>query len=359
MAESDRRYKGMMERVSPAITTLVCAIIAAAAIAQDTTDPQPPVTDSSIATRIELGLPRISGDAPAVFPAAASRTSPVRPGLAGANDWMSTLAISGVELPRPSLLPEGTMLREREGRVWPGPGGLWIFVPSVTQRFPGEGPMLIAPNAELDRLVAMFEGVENSMPAVVSGLVLFYHSTNYLLMTNYTRVSRTSAATDPPDPMAQSPDSTAPQADPLRDPEVDALIAELQGESRAENRRADAMRQRLLSAQRTPSSEASGTAASTSPLLPEGSYIAQRRARLDRHGSGQWLLRFDGDTQALGDGSLVVIPSRILMLMEARVAGRPGASLIVSGRVYTYKNRGYFLPTMFQIEPPSDVKPLQ
>ena len=95
------------------------------------------------------------------------------------------------------------------------------------------------------------------------------------------------------------------------------------------------------------------------PVVKDGTYLAQRRVRLTRAGDGSWTVRFDGDTQGLGDGHLTVIPSRILMLMEDRAGRSPDTPMIISGRVYTAGGKGYFLPAVFRLEVRTGINPIQ
>lgn len=319
------------------------------------------VTDPAV--RAALGLPRMTQEAPPIRPLAGDPLQPVQPGLTGGHDWLQGLAVRHTELPRPARLAEGIFLNARQGQLWPGPGGLWIFLPDLEARQPGEGAMILAPNQTLDRLASSLEA--QSLPAAVkvSGQTLLYHDHNYLLLTDYTRrqqVQDSSENVRPSGDDATSGDNTGASPQPPEPPtEVADLIADLQGASRAGARRNEALRERLLAADRQQSANQDAAPVGNPPLLPDGSYLAQRRARLQRLSGGEWALAFDNDTQHLGDAPLVVIPGRTLMRMEARAGTTRSMTMTVSGRVYAANGRGYFLPTLFTIDPPSDVQPLQ
>lgn len=308
------------------------------------------VTDPAV--RAALGLPRMTQDAPPIRPMVGDPIRPVQPGLTGGHDWLEGLAVRHAELPRPIRLPEGIFLNARQGQLWPGPGGLWIFLTDLATRQPGEGAMILAPNQTLERLAASLESQPLPASVTISGQTLLYHNHNYLLMTDYAR----QAQTEKPESVPPGADAASPAEPPT---EVADLIADLQGASRAGSRRGDALRERLLAADRQQSTNQEAAPAGNPPLLPDGSYLAQRRARLERLSGGEWALTFDNDTQSLGNAPLVVIPGRTLMRMEVRAGTNRNMTMTVSGRVYAAKGRGYFLPTLFTVDPPSDVKPLQ
>lgn len=318
----------------------------------------------SIEARIELGLPRVPVDGPAIDPVPRSRTSGVPGGIGSGIDWLEGLMTAGAELPEPSALAEGVVLRERSGSLWPIVGDLWAFVPEEADTRRGEGAMLLAPNGVLDRFVASIDRTGEPVRVRLSGLVLLYHRSNLLLLTNASRVSVVEKATgdDAGAPATAQAEGAAAVEQAAREAEqadVDELVSELQGMSRADTRREDALRERLLAAERARTGDSDGLSDARPPLLADDAYIAQRRARMERAGNGQWMLRFDGDDASLGDGRLLIMPCRLLMQMESRPEVVGGASMVVSGRVYTSRGQGYILPTMFRIERAGDVKPLQ
>lgn len=303
--------------------------------------------------RAALGLPRMTQDAPPVQPIRREELQPIQPGLTGGYDWLEGLAMRETEMPQASNLPEGIFLRGRKGTVWSGPNGLWIFLPDADSRLPGEGAMILAPNGVLDRLTASLESQPLPAAFELSGQTLLYHNHNYLLLTDYARVRPPSV-----EPASEEPrQGTEPSPEPSA--EVADLIAQLQGASRAGERRSDALRDRLLTAERSQAESEGIQPVGTPPLVRDGTYISQRRARLVRLSGGEWALAFDNDADTLGDGPLVVIPGRTLMRMEARVGAAGSMPMTVSGRIYTSKGRGYVLPVLFSVAPSDGLQPMQ
>ena len=348
---------------SARIVVLVLSLLAGGALAQS--DPEDTTladseSTSDPETRAKLGLARVPADAPVILPAEDDELEPVAPGLTKGQDWLSGLSVNVTGLPAPSRLPEGMVLRERLGTIWPGPGELWIFLPDAEGRLPGEGAMLIAPSSTRDRMTSLLKGQSNGQPMIVSGQILFYHDNNYLLISSYRKPTAAEALNPdaaPPLESSANPDEMLEAGQVPQPTEVEDLIRDLTGESRATSRRSDAIREKLLAANRE---QASSTGpAGFPPVVEDGTYLAQRRTRLTRSADGSWMLRFDSDADGLGDGNLTVIPSRILMLMERRVGRIPETPMIVSGRVYTSGGKGYFLPAVFRLEVRTGVNPIQ
>lgn len=344
-----------MLRSYPILVSLTLTLgLGALASAQDAEDAgNAPVSDPAV--RAALGLPRMTQEAEPLDPIRADELEPVQPGLTGGENWLEGLALRQTEIPTAARLPEGLLFRERAGTIWQGPQNLWIFLPGPEDRRPGEGAMILAPNGVLDRLTSSLES--QPMPASVTiwGHTLLYRTHNYLLLTDYIR----HRADDVEPVQATEPRQGTDQTSDQPPEEVDDLIADLQNASRSGVRRSDALRERLLAAERSGGAARDAQPVGTPPLLPDGASISQRRARLDRTSGGEWQLSFDNDADTLGDSPLVVIPGRTLMRMETRAGTARSMTMTVSGRIYTSRGRGYILPTIFTVDPPSDVNPLQ
>ena len=84
-------------------------------------------------------------------------------------------------------------------------------------------------------------------------------------------------------------------------------------------------------------------------LMPEGSYLVQRRGRLG-HARDTWWFVFDTDEQGVADRPVGLLPSMNLMEMR-RIAEsrRQGVTFLVSGELFVYHGRNYLLPMVFSV----------
>lgn len=84
-------------------------------------------------------------------------------------------------------------------------------------------------------------------------------------------------------------------------------------------------------------------------LRLEGTYLANRAARISRSDSGgQWIVTFDADSSGMQDPPMILVPCRLLerIIRMAKMEG-DAASAVISGQVYTYHDSNYLLPTVF------------
>jgi len=270
------------------------------------------------------------------------------------------LSLNSVALPRRKMYPEGTFLQSLGGSIVHAPGGEAIFVPDGPTGSRREPPMVLLPCATLDRL----EGSAESTGGVnVSGQVFLYMGRQYLLPTNFT--VRRAAATTPTTPTPRDAAATSGPASAAASPEANAadvteLIKDLDAR-RSERRSLQPAREEDLENVR--SAAKSGEGDERTPalrgLVNEGTLIHDRRARFTRI-DGEPAISFDGDAQSPADPPMFILRCRSLQRLEETIAKRgENLSLAVSGRVMVYAGRNYFLPTLVQIEPGSDVRPLQ
>lgn len=85
-------------------------------------------------------------------------------------------------------------------------------------------------------------------------------------------------------------------------------------------------------------------------LMPEGTYVSDRRGRLVKQGS-DWLLAFESDGKVLADPPILLLPNRWLEKMETDVTASPDAMIFrVSGEVTSYRGRNYLLLRKVLIE---------
>lgn len=95
-------------------------------------------------------------------------------------------------------------------------------------------------------------------------------------------------------------------------------------------------------------------------LLRENTFITQRRGRMTRSMTNEWVFTMDADAKGKGEPAMVLMPCMNLQNMEKTVerAGE-GTSFTVSGTVYVYKGRNYLLPSMYVVNRRSELAPAQ
>ncbi len=321
----------------------------------------PPTPPPSRVEEAERVLPRVNRNAPVITPTRPRVAQPVRPGLTGGEDWGD-----GIDL-RPTGLPEGTFLIERPGRIVQAPGGRKVFVPTGDDRRAGEGPMLILPNATLERLELALTHAGDEPGVRVSGEIFVYHGRSHLLLAS-TLMGEGEPATPPPPAEPDEPTTeqgveppanreTGPTDDPasvLDDPDVRGLLEEL-----------EAARPTAPNTDTRPVPTPSPTDSTVGrvPPVPDGTPVVRRRGRLIRTGDagGAWAFVFDNDTDdTLKAEAMVVMPCLLLQRMESQaLASGDAHQLTVSGRVHTHNGQAYLLPTTMLRVPVTGVVPMQ
>ncbi len=344
----------------------VLALLAAAGTAghaQDATDPADETTQ-----RIEDAervMPRERPHADPVSPTVEPEVRTPRPGLTGAHTWPDQS--QGDDSPIATRLPEGTTLVQRPGRVLTLPTGHRVFVIDEDARRAGEGPMLIFPSRVLASLDDSIAGAP-SAPVLLSGYVYEYDERNYLLPTAFSRDTLPPPVTPDPEPESIT-ESLTPEpegaseiqiASAFDDPDVSALLTELDSSPAIRAVAPPVARSASDEADAEQSSVVSGSA----DYVADGTPITRRRARLVRGPGGAWAFRFDNDFDTarspLLDQPMTVLPCRLLHRLESLALTRgEDIELIVSGRVYTYGQRSYILPTIYQRPLKLGIDPIQ
>ncbi|HYE03674.1 MAG TPA: hypothetical protein VD963_10620 [Phycisphaerales bacterium] len=82
---------------------------------------------------------------------------------------------------RGQLLPEGTYLPSRRGRMARNPAGDWVFVFDSGPRGRTEPPMVLMPSRTLEEMERLAGGQGEAAILTVSGQVFVYKGQNYLL----------------------------------------------------------------------------------------------------------------------------------------------------------------------------------
>ena len=108
---------------------------------------------------------------------------------------------------------------------------------------------------------------------------------------------------------------------------------------------------------RTTGANAVAPGAPTLPLLPEGTNIYDRVARLAKTTDGQWELTLESDGRVMQDPPLLVLPNRALTSMERAMANNDAdLRFRVSGELTEYNGRNYILiqraPVIHQVTEP-------
>ncbi|MBS0191207.1 MAG: hypothetical protein JSR52_08625 [Planctomycetes bacterium] len=258
--------------------------------------------------------------------------------------------------------PEGTFLVRRTGTVRMLKTGDIAFIPDApAKRDPrrrGERPMLLLPCQTLAALqssvLASPDGEKTRIE--VSGQLFVYRDRQQLLPTIFS-VLQPSAK--PETPEAHAPASTEKSAAPAPspeadDPEISRMISELESQRTESRPTATPGIPEAKAVESTPEKGAAGR-----PLVPEGTLLVDRRCRLVRAGD-KYALAFDGDPDGTSEPAMILLRTRALERLEAAVAHRADSvELVVSGRVYAYRNQNYVLPVLAQIEAQGQLRPLQ
>lgn len=322
------------------------------------------LTDESIVEVRESMRPR--GESQILYPAPSITSSPALPqGTIGALEGagLPSLAPSGSQ---PSLLPEGVFIARRRGLLLATDWGASIFYFAPDAEGKRERPVVVLPCEELRRMESAASATDDRKGRsaervrvvgsfVVSGQVFTYRGRNTLLPTAFALTD--DAATESPTPTR--PDRAKPDADasprtrktppsPVDDPAIDDLISDLEA---------------LRSAPReaTPVREAPAErAAEAGTLLAEGTVITRRRARLTRSARGEVAVVFDTDADQRGDAPMLLLPCAATEGLEtASTRFGEATTFELSGRVFSYRDRNYFLPLMYMAETSAGIKPLQ
>ena len=284
--------------------------------------------------------------------------------------------------PLPTLRREGEFVVERPGRLVPVEDGLYqVFVFDEVAGLPPLRPMVLH---KCQRLATMQEAVRQrgeDLLFTLTGEVTMYRDVNYLLPTRIagTRSLQAApgsapdpapgsrpapgitpdadpasgpvdAAADPPRPPTPRPPSPTlgPDAD-ARDV-MDALFEERSPTpQRPDPPTGGAANQPLRDALTGTGPDASQPDHDT-PLLREGEYLVSRAGRLIRGpGVSGVLFSFEADAAESPEAPLILMPCRLLELMEDTVAESGDATVfLLTGRVYAYHGANYLMPKLMR-----------
>lgn len=259
----------------------------------------------------------------------------------------------------PALLPEGSFLRERRGRLGQI-GSEWLFFFDADETGKSPPPAPIMQTTDLMEMKRLVETRASTVTFVINAEVFVYRGQNYLLPRSFTVVASQGSAA----PAANA--STTTKAPAKRPPGAPAP-----GEPTASDL-IKGMETARPPAARLPMRRPEGLRETPAGLRREGEFLKTRRARLERRTASRWLLVFDNDPPAASaesdrprkrpDVPMHPLPCLTLERMES-VAMQYGESvpLIVSGQVFVYEGENYILPTMLTLDyaDVGDLKPAQ
>lgn len=301
-----------------------------------------------------------------------------RPGLTRGIDWLPEPAEPVT--PERRVLPEPWFLPLRRGTVVAGPGGHRVFVPDQAERVPGEGAMLLLPNAVLERIVRLQEQPGVTPRVRLTGEVFLYRGRNYLLPTSVRFGAAPEAMPTPEaatEPETGAPAETdAPSSEPAdvpdapasaaADPEVADLLRELEdvgGSDLAPPPPGSARPSARPSNGPTPTESRAGSEADAPAALAgrDGLPLTARRGHIVREVSGSWTFRSNNDTaSAAMETPMVLLPCAELERLERRALDSGDRlEVILWGRVYRHGERTYLLPTLSQLPPEGNINARQ
>ncbi|HLO41713.1 MAG TPA: hypothetical protein VK176_11880 [Phycisphaerales bacterium] len=303
---------------------------------------------------------------------------------------------SSLPVPKVRRAREGIFVIKQRGELLMARTGDVIFVPDKGAPAKTSRPMVLLPCQTLARLENA-AGLRSDQPTgenasrprvLMTGQVMVYRQREYLLPSVFQIESNTQAASSAGsgEPVrstdVQEKDAAAPaesgvgdeKADSQREGEVESFIRELE-DRRTQNR---GLTREMARTGTPPAGETTTTENTSEPStvatqtpdagkawpIAEGSVITARRARLVRFTDGSVGVSFDNGAKPSGGGKRTEAPMAMLACQLTQrmeeVVGTRGdkAQIEVSGRVFSYGNRNYLLPTMYQVLPPSDVGPL-
>ncbi|MCH2134559.1 MAG: hypothetical protein MK116_12510 [Phycisphaerales bacterium] len=258
-----------------------------------------------------------------------------------------------VPIARAPLLAEGTVISNAEGTMVPDERRpLWRFQLDRESPDAPERDFILLPCRVLQDMEQKARSIAPT-PARFSltGEVLSYGRDNWLLpqhvewITEHAeRNETTEVPPDPSEPLDEEPPTTP--AETSDDPWADeAASPRDQGDSIAD---IVADLQSSVGPLRRSIDTGEDTVAPVAGPS-EGRILVSRRGRLGRGRTGAWVFVLDSDVNGLSDPSLVLLPSRRLAQLETYAGyGWMGQPMLMSGEVFTYRDRHFLRPTSWK-----------
>ncbi|MEM1108799.1 MAG: hypothetical protein AAGH99_08930 [Planctomycetota bacterium] len=282
--------------------------------------------------------------------------------------------------PLPKLRREGEFIIERPGQLMTVDEGLyWVFAFDPVSGQPDLRPMIVQ---KCQRLASMQDTLDqrkgNDLGFTITGQVHTYRGVNYLLPTAIAGTRQLPPGTNAEDAPKPKEESGIDQFDLDLAGGGNAATFD-SGEGAGGGDPIDLI-ESLLD-ERTAAPQRPDTTPTTSPLnreldealqgikpededdeelRREGEYLVNRAGRLVRGIGGavggeaanvMFAFEADGGDPAAAEAPMLVMPSKLLELMEDTVVEKGDqAVFVISGRVYAYRGANYLMPTTMRLE---------
>lgn len=275
----------------------------------------------------------------------------------GSSEGAATTAIV-----RQPLLREGSYLTDLIGALKIDEAtGAWVFIPETPATDGSRLRLFVIPSTALEQMQRTVESTELDVLFRLTARVFVYEQRNFILPLAPTRLERYQEAAPPaPTPGPGSGDTNGGQ--PATPPAGEQTAEEIMRSLR-ENVPLPRALESLPGASgggggagtgSTGSAGSAGGSEREARLLEEETILVSRRGRLTRSSSGVLHFVFDADAAGLNDPPMSLLPCLLLERLhrDFRTLGttHSDASILISGRVYTFRGKNYLLPTVYRIE---------
>lgn len=249
---------------------------------------------------------------------------------------------------RTVLLREGSVLVRTVGTVAQDAQGRWILTITADET-DGERreavDLILMPCRVLEEMQRIVRSAEAQTHRFeITGEVFVYNDRNYFLPTHAPHiVEQTSEApADRPRQPEPGVDTTVGGDDGAAgDDSAESIMQRLR-------EKAGSVSRSTAPPDALPPLDAERTAQEST--LREGMSLMDRRGHLTRRNDGSWEFVFDADAEGLSDPPVTVLPCLLLERMERYARSRSNvAPILLSGRVFEYRNRNYVLPTLYRV----------
>lgn len=246
----------------------------------------------------------------------------------------------------PALLREGSYLTDIVGLLRPDPQtGTWVFIlerSTDETGSTGAPPQFIfLPSTPLEQMQRTVESTDLEVLFRMNARVYAFQDRNYILPIGAAQLDRYSES--PTEPRANQPDTAGDEAQGTRGNQSATDILQ--------SLREEVTLPRALEGVPEDSDQASATTGGGRATIEENSLVVNRRGRLSRNATGAFVFVFDADATGLADPPMTLLPCLLLERLQREYhRGGSGATLLISGSVFTYRGRNFLLPTVYRLE---------